>query len=278
MTPAASRAPIRRILVALDTAPTSEAILEGVARLAARAEAELLGLFVEDIDLLNMAGLPFARESCLALALSRRLEAEDMERALRAQAERARALLEKTALRLSLRWSFRVVRGRMAEELQTASEQVDLIAFWLPLHTRAGAGMPAIARTVSRPILFLPHGAALQPPFGVVFERSEASRRALALAAQLAGEEKRGVTVLLTPCDAAQALELEEQATTLLREDNVPVERTRRLDPPTTSGLLNVLDTVHLGTLILPADLDWLTRDALDDLLDVAEYAVLLVR
>lgn len=277
MTPAASRAPIRRILVALDTAPTSEAILEGVARLAARAEAELLGLFVEDIDLLNMAGLPFARESCLALALSRRLETEDMERALRAQAERARALLEKTAFRLRLRWSFQVVRGRMAEELQSASEQVDLIALGLPSPVRVGAGAPKLAGTVSRPMLFLPRGATLQPPFGVVFDRRESSRRALTQAAQLAGEEKRGVTVLLAPRDDTQAMELEIQAAALLRENRVPMEHVHRLDTRTTAGLLSVLDTTPLGTLILPADLDWLTHDALDDLLDAADCAVLLV-
>jgi nucleotide-binding universal stress UspA family protein len=278
MTPVAIRAPVRRILVALDNESTSEAALEGAARLAVNVEAELCGLFIEDIDLLNLAGLPFARETCLSFALSRRLATEDMERALRVQAERARALLEKTALRQSLRWSFRVVRGRVAEELQSASEQADLIAFGLPRHTRAGTGMPAIARTVSRLILFLPRGATLQPPFGVVFDRSEASQRALAQAAQLASAEKRGVTVLLTPCDAAQALELEEQATTLLREDNVPLERLGRLDTPTMAGLLGMLGAVHVGTLILPAELDWLTRDALDDLLDVAECAVLLVR
>jgi nucleotide-binding universal stress UspA family protein len=278
MTRAVVRIPIRRILVALDATSSSEAALESVARLAVRAESELLGLFVEDIDLLNLAGLPFARESCLSFSLSRRLVTEDMERALRAQAERARALLEKTASRQSLRWSFRVVRGRMAEELQSASEQADLIAFGLPSRMRAVTGAPAAARTVSRPILFLPRGATLQPPFGVVFDGRDTSHRALALAAQLAGEEKRGVTVLVAPGDDAKAPELEEQAANLLRENHVPVEYRRQLDTSSAAGLLDALDAAHLGALVLPADLDWLTRDALDDLLDAAECAVLLVR
>ncbi len=278
MMTAATFLPIRRILVALDATPPSEATLEGVARLAVRAEAELLGLFVEDIDLLNLAGLPFARESCLSFALSRPLLTENVERALRAQAGRARALLEKTALRQSLRWSFRVVRGRMAEELQSASGQADLIAFGLPVHARAGTGTPAIARTVSRPILFLPRGATLRPPFAVVFDRGEAARRALALAAQLAGGEQQGVAVLVAPGGDAETLELEKQAAILLRDHRVPVESIRRLPAPTTAGLLSVLDAAHLGTLILPAGLDWLTHEALDDLLEAAGVAVLLVR
>jgi hypothetical protein len=112
----------------------------------------------------------------------------------------------------------------------------------------------------------------------VVFDGRDTSHRALALAAQLAGEEKRGVTVLVAPGDDAKAPELEEQAANLLRENHVPVEYRRQLDTSSAAGLLDALDAAHLGALVLPADLDWLTRDALDDLLDAAECAVLLVR
>ena len=51
-----------RILVALDASPQSEAALRAAAELAALLEAELEGLFVEDINLLHLCGLPFGRE------------------------------------------------------------------------------------------------------------------------------------------------------------------------------------------------------------------------
>ena len=44
---------IRRILVALDTSPHSQAAMEAAIELAARFEAELAGMFVEDVNLLR---------------------------------------------------------------------------------------------------------------------------------------------------------------------------------------------------------------------------------
>lgn len=82
-----------RIVVVFDTTPLGEAALEAAAGLAAALEAELAGLFVEDIDLVRMAQLPFAAELGLASAVLRRIEASDLERAFRLQAERSRERL-----------------------------------------------------------------------------------------------------------------------------------------------------------------------------------------
>ena len=53
---------IQRILVALDASTDSLAALDAAAKLAQCLQAELVGLFVEDVNLLYMAGLPFTRE------------------------------------------------------------------------------------------------------------------------------------------------------------------------------------------------------------------------
>ena len=53
---------IRRILVALDASRHSLAALEAASELAEALKAELVGIFVEDVNLLYLAGLPFARE------------------------------------------------------------------------------------------------------------------------------------------------------------------------------------------------------------------------
>ena len=71
---------IRRIIVGLATAPRNRAVLEAAARLAGRMEAELVGLFVENINLLHFAGLPFACEVGFASATRRDLNVESMER------------------------------------------------------------------------------------------------------------------------------------------------------------------------------------------------------
>ena len=71
---------IRRILVALDASRHSLAALEAAAELAARLKAELVGLFVEDIDLLRLAGLPFAREIRYPSAIIQQLDSPGWNR------------------------------------------------------------------------------------------------------------------------------------------------------------------------------------------------------
>jgi hypothetical protein len=76
----------RVVAVAFDTSARGQAALEAAVRLAAATRAQLQGLFVEDEDLLRLAGLPFAREiDCLSASL-RQLHAATMERALRTAA------------------------------------------------------------------------------------------------------------------------------------------------------------------------------------------------
>ena len=48
---------IRRILVALDSSPASLSAMEQAIELAAGFEAEVIGLFVEDINLVRLAEL-----------------------------------------------------------------------------------------------------------------------------------------------------------------------------------------------------------------------------
>lgn len=118
---------IRRVIVRLDPALQSRALLEAAFELAGEMQAELLGLFVENQDLLHFAGLPFARELGLESATRRALDVEGMERSLRALAKEARQVLELVAGRTRVQWSFRVVRGAPAAELLAAAEESDFV-------------------------------------------------------------------------------------------------------------------------------------------------------
>jgi hypothetical protein len=113
--------------VGLDPALRSKALLEAAVELAGQMQAEFLGLFVENQDLLHFAGLPFAREVGFESATRRALDVESMERSLRALAKEARQALESVAGRMQVQWSFRVVRGAPAVELLAAAEEFDLV-------------------------------------------------------------------------------------------------------------------------------------------------------
>jgi hypothetical protein len=126
---------IRRIVVGLDSAPCGRMVLEPAAAAAAKLEAELVGLFVENMNLLNFAGFPFAREVGFQSAMRRPLDVAAMERSLRIAATAAREMLAAVAGGTALRWSFRVTRGVLPAELLAAADEADLVV--------AGPQLPA---------------------------------------------------------------------------------------------------------------------------------------
>jgi len=145
----------RRVVAALEPGVPGSAALEAAARIAAQLEAELVGLFVEDAELLRFAGLPFAREIGTATAVARALSVSAMERSLRALASAARARLEALAGRSPLPWSFRVARGEISAELLAAASDADLVVTctagrgWAAMCTALvapGRTVPALAR------------------------------------------------------------------------------------------------------------------------------------
>jgi len=140
---------IRRILVALDASRHSVAALQVAADLASHLEAELVGLFVEDINLLRLAELPFAREVGSYSGTRRRLNTRQVERQLKVQAERARRALEAYADRASVRWSFEVTRGVVAPCVLAAASDADLVILGRASHgARTTGGLGSTARRV----------------------------------------------------------------------------------------------------------------------------------
>ncbi len=192
---------IRRILVALDASSESLAALEEAASLAARLEAELDALFVEDIDLLNLAALPFAREFNVLTRGVRSLDRETIERDLRLQASRARRALAEAAERRRLHWSFQVARGRVDTEILAASCQCDVIAVPKATRSRSGLGYMARALVESMSCSVLLASAQAVPRDGVVavvLGGAPSDDAALDMAGRLAFDDRSRLVVLLT--------------------------------------------------------------------------------
>jgi hypothetical protein len=87
--------------------------------LANEMQAEFLGLFIEDAELLRFAALPFAAEVGFASAVSRALDPAAMERALHVQAFRLRQYLA-AAFEPGVPWSLRIARASPAEAVAAA--------------------------------------------------------------------------------------------------------------------------------------------------------------
>jgi nucleotide-binding universal stress UspA family protein len=201
--------PIRRILVALDESPHSRAALEAAAELAAGLQAELMGMFVLDSDLLKLAGLPLSRETGLTSARHRTLDPASMERALRMQAEAARRMLEAIAERHRLQSSFLLGRGSVSGELIEAASRADIVAMGTIGHMgQAGRHFGSTARQIRTrshcSVLLLAPGRRAGDRVIAVCTGSADSDRGLDLALELA--RRRRTSLVLLPCSDDAAL------------------------------------------------------------------------
>ena len=271
---------IQRILVALDASPHSLSALEAAAELAANLRAELLGLFVEDINLLRMAELPFAREVGLFSGTLRRLDTQHVERQLRAQAELARQALTTIAERAQIRWSFHVTRGQIASELLDAALDADLVilgkAGWSG-QRRLGSTARVVLSQVRGPALMLQRGARLGLPVLVLYDGSAGAKSALAAAVQLVGEREAQLTILIVSREVEAAQSLQQEVTEWLQERGLEAHY-RWLSKADVPRICHAVQAEGGGVLVLYRDTPLLQGETLEALLNELECPVLLVR
>lgn len=218
---------IQRILVALDASQDSLAALEAAADLAEEIQAELFGLFVEDVALLRADQLAIAREVEFFSAEPRETEAGQMERELRAQAKRVRSVLEQVAERRRVPWRFRRVRGDVTSELRSAAGDADLLALGMvgrSLGRGPGSTTRALLGEAPVPVLLTRRGGRIGRSVHLLYDGSEASRRALRVAAALAGSGKVRLTMSVLVEDEDEARDLWKEASGELEEADVKAD------------------------------------------------------
>jgi nucleotide-binding universal stress UspA family protein len=273
---------IRRILVALDASPHSMAALEAAARLAALFGAELLGMYVEDIDLLRASALPFARETALRSGKRRRLDMGRIERELRSQATSARRALTDTADRARVRRSFRVSRGTVVSELVMAASETDLVILgksgWSPIEKRRlGSTARGLLSQAPRAALVLEYGSHLRPPLAVVCDGSPLGHKALSLATSLTEREDSHLILLALAEDLQDARRIQEQCSEWLRGKRV-LARYHIFNQWIASRVASTLEQEGAGGLVVPATEAVLGAGELLTLLRTTDTPVLLVR
>ena len=267
---------IRRILVAIDASPQSLAALEAAAELAADLDAELVGIYVEDINLIRLAALPVVLETGEASARTQRLESSRMDRQLRSQASRAAQAMAQAASRAQIRWTFTVARGSIEAELLQAASEADLFilgrAGWSGKRQLGSTARKLVAAGNNRTMI-IERGERLLPTLMTVYDGSEQSKRALDTAISL-GEYK---AVGIVAEDEDQARALQSEVVGILDLLGLKA-RYRWLVRADTRELANMVRTQEECILILPAESPLLEGKSLPEALDEFECPVLLVQ
>jgi nucleotide-binding universal stress UspA family protein len=271
----------RRILVALDASRSSEAALEAAASLARDLQAELHAMFVEDSDLLRLAGLPFAREVGLLATGPRTLNESGMQRALRSQARRAQQAIESVSRRYSIRWSFEVTQGQVLSGVLAGSERFDIVALGgrgatVPgeVH-KLGSTVYGVLSRGQCSVLVLHEGGRLGSPVVLVVSEKAVSPRVLAMAQRLARQYGGALTVIATGADAEA---LQQDAEARLREHGDLDVRYRRVGDGDAAELVKVLKQEGCGLLVLDAASPLACQPALLEKLASLKTPLMIVR
>jgi nucleotide-binding universal stress UspA family protein len=182
--------PIQRVLVSLDDSWCGREALEAAANLASELQAELKGLFVEDINLFRLAGLPFVREITTSSGISRKVDVDSMERALQKKAEYIEEALANMAKQAQLQWSFSVSRGRIMQTTWAESAEADVIILGSRGHAPPARAWLGHSRTeATHPIL-------------AVYDQSPNHTRVVEAAIALARRYERELVMLVLADDA----------------------------------------------------------------------------
>jgi hypothetical protein len=189
------KAKIRRIMLALDAMHCEAALIEAAVLIAAKLEAELDALFVEDSDVYAVADLPITHEISLGSARERAITGPHVEQALRCLSREAEQRFSAVTRRSRVKGQFQVTRARRGEALSEASVRVELLL----MQPRERTIMRVRIQETRPPRVFVLCGA------------TAASRRALEFAARLARQDHHVLEVIAGgEVEAAQLAEIEK--------------------------------------------------------------------
>jgi len=281
MTPQQIESAFRRIVVAIDPSGGARDVLAAAARLAARQEAELLGLFVEDTDVLTLASLPFAREFGLS-SVPRAMDPLRIESEVRAQAALVERWMAGVAQELGLSWSFEIRRGRYESEVLACLSQADLLVLGRGRQQDVGGEMGLVARVLATEaapsILLVAPGDEGQRagPVAVRYDGSPAAASALATASRFLVPDGDAIVVLLEAQGSAERREREETARSHLKSLGL-AGVVRHLSQPGAEGIAQALRAERARLLVMAVSDRPSDARLVADLARVSRTPVLLV-
>ena len=271
---------IRHIAVALDCSPHSMASLRVAAELARSMRAELTGIFVEDINLLRMAELPFCHEIRTYSSEAEHVDSAQFERSLKIQARAAEKSLQHIAGDFMVKHSFRVYRGVVPAEVIAAAVEADLLVLGRSGRSptcRKGLGSTARKALADgkKPVLLIRPGfSANEWPVLVLFDGSEGSKHALE-AALILIHPGMTLNLLILGETHEEAIELEHQLSESisLPEHTVVYHHLLKKEGKTLMRYIRLVDS---GLLVL-SDRMKISRESVHELINEMDYPVLLV-
>jgi nucleotide-binding universal stress UspA family protein len=232
----------------------SYAALQAAVGIAANTGADVLGVFVEELNQLRSAGYGFAREVGGSSGISRPLSAGDVEQRMQRLASEARRALAGAVASYGGRQSLSVARGHVIDEVLALAGPQDLLVLGrVGWSSEPGARLGSTAkglvrRSRGRVLLWCESRAE---PLGrvVVFlnDHHGANGRAVQATAEVVRHSHRPVTLLLGADSTVSADDLKGVAQDLgIQESELRVRSLPSTDPVVVAGILRQERAVEL--------------------------------
>jgi nucleotide-binding universal stress UspA family protein len=204
-----------------------------------------------------------------------------MEQYWRSQANEARRQLDEMAAERRVKWSFKVVRGPVSDELLTAALDMDLLALGrLGRSFSRRAQLGSTARKVIYegigPVLLMRAGIDLEQPVLVIFDGSDASYRALDVAAALAFTSGH-LRILIWTEDHDLAQVFKGEIVDRLQDQEIEISY-RRFYPEGEDKLVDMFQKSNIGLLVFGTTESHLASFSIQGLLELLDVPVLVIR
>lgn len=246
-----------RVVVAIDMSVASTLALVSAAEIAAVTGGELLGVLVEDINLVRLAQLPDTIELGVLSASRRTLDLDHLERSLAALARRARQELSRTAAQASVAWSFEVVRGPVLAEVQRIAEGAGLVALGRSSRGFGSERPGSTARgliAAGRQSVWLQHPSGPEGHLVLVCGAVAAAEALVTAAARLKRAARDGVVLLVAAPTMEQAADVERAVLTRLTTHRLRLTLSRRLVVPVADQVVATVKALRPGVLVIGVD------------------------
>jgi nucleotide-binding universal stress UspA family protein len=254
------------------------AALQAAADLAARLDAELIGLFIEDINLIRFSEYSFATEVGHFSARVRTIDSKKMGRMLRITASRARRTLRIAARQANIRWTFNTRRGEIPSEVKSAAESSDLVVLgrhgWTG-SSHLGSTVREVLRDPPARTLIVKDETCVRASVLVLFDGSESSYDALASAVAITSGREVFLTVAVVAEDSADARRTQSTANAWLQENDLEA-RFRWFVGMERGKLRNLIDAEDY-MLVVPAGISQITKAGLAALIEAVDCPVLVI-
>lgn len=249
-----------RILVSLDFDGDGSSFIESLVTLAAKLNAELCGLFVEDSELQQIARLPFSREITFLTAHTRELNSVQIARHMKQHAEALRKMMQDFSRLANVACSFRTASGPRIESVLNAAYDFQVVVFlpekYASLKPRPHARLDEL---INPTVLF--YDGSAQADKSAFIVKSLANKGDL--------HELR-ILALNDDC--------ESRVKQLFALDKVKLSY-QRIDAYNISNIVSLITSKKIGLVILPLENELIHQSsAIRDLLNALKCPLLLVR